>query len=390
MELSQRILSIPPSATLTMNAKAQELKQKGENIISLAVGEPDFSPPEHVKEALITAVNDNCFQYLPVPGLPALREAGANYFYRFYQVQPEPQEIMFSNGGKQVLYNLFQVLLNPGEEVLIPAPYWVSYPPMVQLAGGVPKIIPTYLEDNFELSIETLKNSLTENTKILILNSPSNPTGVNYSQEKLTSLAQFALDKGLFVISDEVYDQLVYPPSQPASLARLWQNHKDKIAIVNALSKSFALTGLRVGFVLTAAPIIKAMTKLQSQSCSNICSVAQKAAIAALTGDFSFLEGERQKLKQRRDLTLEFLKDLGLKTPRPDGAFYVFPEVKKYFNSHLTNSTALCTYLLERAKIATVPGIAFGDDNCIRISYAVPTSVLEDALQRLKTALNEL
>ncbi|WP_456325566.1 pyridoxal phosphate-dependent aminotransferase [Desulfonauticus submarinus] len=390
MQLAQRIVEIPPSATLAVNAKAQELKKQGKDIISLAVGEPDFSSPKEVKNALLEAVNEEFFQYLPVPGLTELRQAGANYFKRFYGAEASFEEVMFSNGGKQCLYNLFQVLLNPGDEVLIPAPYWVSYPPMVQLAGAVPKIIPTSLENDFELTLEELEKSIGPKTKMLILNSPSNPTGVNYSEKKLVALAKLALEKGLFVISDEVYDQLVYAPSIPVSLSRLWTEYKDQLAIVNALSKSFALTGLRVGFVLTSKNIIKAMTKLQGQSCSNICSIVQRAALVALQGDFNFLDEKRKLLIERRNLAIKFLNDLELVCPRPDGAFYLFPEIKKYFKGEIKDSTSLCNYLLEKAGVALVPGIAFGDDNCVRISYAVSQDVLIQALEKVYHALKKL
>lgn len=390
MNLAERIVNIPPSATLAINAKAQELRSKGKKIISLAVGEPDFTPPKEVKEAMLQAVEQGYFRYLPVPGTLELRQAGARYFQHFYGVEAKATEIMFSNGGKQCLYNLFQVLLNPGDEVLLPAPYWVSYPPMIQLSGGIARVVPTRVEDNFKLKIEELEKQVSPRSKMLILNSPSNPTGITYTQEELEELASWAVSKGLIVISDEVYDQLVYAPFKPASLASFWQEHKESVAIVNALSKSFAIPGLRIGFVLGAEKLIQAMTKLQGQSCSNICSIAQAGALAALQGDFSFLERERQSLQERRDLAWNFLTELGLKCPRPEGAFYLFPQVKDFFKGEIKNSTDLCAYLLEEAEVALVPGIAFGDDSCLRISYAVQQEVLREALNRIKQALTKL
>jgi len=390
MELAKRIMELAPSATLVINSKAQELKAKGQEVISLAVGEPDFSPPAWVKQAIIEAVQEDYFRYLPVAGTQELREAGAAYSQRFYGQKPAWQEVMFANGGKQCLFNLFQVLLDPGDEVLIPAPYWVSYPAMVSLAGGVPKIVPTSLENNFKIKIQDIESKLTAKTKILLLNSPSNPTGVHYGPEELESLARWGLEKGLFIISDEVYDQLVYPPAQMTSLINLWAEQKERVAIVNALSKSFGLTGLRVGFVVGSEQLVKAMSKLQGQSTSNICSLAQRAGLAALNGDFSFLEEKRTQFQKRRDLAMEKLQSLGVNLPKPDGAFYLFPDLSKFFTGKINNSTQLCTYLLEKAGVALVPGSAFGDDRCVRFSYAVSEQVLTKALDKVIAALKEI
>ena len=290
MDLSQRILSLQPSATMAINAKAQEMRAQGRKVISLAVGEPDFVTPDHIIVAAKQALDEGFVKYTPVPGIPELRDAVAGYFNRFYQVKPEREEVMVSNGGKHCLYNLFQCLLDPGDEVLILAPYWVSYPAMVQLAQGMPVFVPAAAEDNFLVSVDKLDRAVTDRTRAIIINTPSNPTGCHYTQEQLNELADWARSKDIFIISDEIYDQLVYEPARPASLAGFWAENKDRAAIVNGLSKSMAMTGWRVGFCLAHRDLIKAMIKFQGQSTPNICSIAQKGAVAALTGSFEPVE----------------------------------------------------------------------------------------------------
>ncbi len=391
MQYSQRMQKVQPSATLTINAKATELKAQGHQILNLAAGEPDFQPPEHVQQAVHQAVKEGLTRYTAAAGLPELLEAVAGYFQKFYGIQARQDMAIVSNGGKHALYNLFQVLLNPGDEVLIPAPYWVSYPDMVSLADGVPVIVPTSPENQFLMQVQDLQNKLTPRSKILVLNSPSNPTGCHYSQEQLDSILQYALDQGLFVISDEVYDQLVYAPAQPCSAAGWLQSYPEQIAVVNGLSKTFAITGWRVGFVLSAPGLCKLLAKLQGQSTSNICVLAQKAALAALNGSFDFLDTHRQHLASKRDLALEHLADWpGVQCPRPDGAFYLFPRMSEYMGGHIQDSTALCSYLLEEAKVATVPGVAFGDDSCLRFSYATDQETLLQGLDQVKSALQQL
>ena len=391
MKLSQRILSLQPSATMAINAKAQEMRAQGRKVISLAVGEPDFVTPDHIIEAAKQALDEGFVKYTPVPGIPELRDAVAGYFNRFYQVKPEREEVMVSNGGKHCLYNLFQCLLDPGDEVLILAPYWVSYPAMVQLAQGMPVFVPAAAEDNFLVSVDKLDRAVTDRTRAIIINTPSNPTGCHYTQEQLNELADWARSKDIFIISDEIYDQLVYEPAKPASLAGFWAENKDRAAIVNGLSKSMAMTGWRVGFCLAHRDLIKAMIKFQGQSTSNICSIAQKGAVAALTGSFEPVEVMKQSFVKRRDLALEIVRSWpGVVCPKPDGAFYIFPDVSAIYNDEVKNSVELCQKILEEVEVALVPGAAFGDDRCIRISYALDEETLTVALNRVGEVIKSL
>jgi aspartate aminotransferase len=391
MKLAQRITRIKPSATLTINTKAQELRAAGRQIVSLAVGEPDFRTPEHVCDAAKVALDQGFTRYTPVPGIPELRTAVAAYFNTFYGVDAAMENVVVTNGGKQSLYNLFQVLLDPGDEVIIPAPYWVSYPALVQLADGVSVFVTTEPENDFLVSVEQLEAARTPRTRCLVMNTPSNPTGCHYTQAQLDAIAAWAVEKGIFVISDEIYDQLVYAPARPASLAPWWQRHPENFAVVNGLAKSFAMTGWRVGYTLAHADLIKAMTKIQGQSTSNICSIAQKAALAALTGGWDCLAPMLAAFVRRRDLGLSMIRAWGnVVCPEPAGAFYLFPQVDWYYTPQVPDSTALCGLLLEKAGVALVPGAAFGDDRCIRISYALDDETLAGCLDRIGQVLHGL
>jgi len=391
MQLSRRAERIQPSATLTINAKAGEMKGRGEDVISLAAGEPDFGPPEHVTERAIQAVKEGNTRYTPVPGTTELRRAAAAYFEHFYGVRAEPENIIAGNGGKQCLFNLCQCLLDAGDEVLIPAPYWVSYPEMVGLADGEPVVLPTAPEEDFLLDPDQIDEAVDERTKALILNTPSNPTGCHYSQERLDRIMERALAHDLYVISDEIYDQLIFPPAGPASAAPWFKSHPWRVALVNGLSKSFALTGWRIGYLLAHKEVIQAMSKIQGQSTSNICTIAQEAAVAALEGSFDFLAEKREVLAGRRDKALERIGSWSrAQCPRPDGAFYLFPRLDGYFSGSIADSTSMCTYLLEEAGVALVPGAAFGDDRCVRLSYALNDQDLGRALQRMGEALAKL
>ena len=391
MELSRRVQRIQPSATLTINAKAAEMKSRGQDVISLAAGEPDFLPPDHVTERAVMAVQGGHTRYTPVPGTPGLRRAAAGYFGHFYGIEAEPENVLVANGGKQCLYNLCQALLDSGDEVLIPAPYWVSYPEMVSLADGEPVVLPTDSDKDFLLEPEQIGKAVTPKTKALILNSPSNPTGCHYTQQQLDRVMEQALANDLYVISDEIYDQLVYSPAGPASASKWFASHPWRVAVVNGLSKSFALTGWRIGYVLAHKEMIQAMSKIQGQSTSNVCAIAQEAATAALEGSFDFLEDKRRILARRRDAALERIASWsGAVCPRPQGAFYLFPRLDAYYGGQVTDSTTLCTYLLDEAGVALIPGVAFGDDRCIRLSYALGDEDLDRALQRMGEALAKL
>lgn len=388
MKTARRIQQIKPSATLAVSAKAMDLKAQGKEIRSLSVGEPDFPTPKHICDAAKNALDEGFTRYTQVPGIPELRQAIAEYYRRFYRVQPPMDATIVTNGGKQALFNLFQIMLDPGDEVLIPAPYWVSYPAMVELAGGVTSVVATTPENDFKMTPEDLEKAINPKTTALILNSPSNPTGCHYTPEEIGTLVQVALDNNVFIISDEIYDQLIYPPAKPASLAGWWEKYPDMIAVVNGLAKSFAMTGWRVGFVLSDPEIIKLLSKIQSQSTSNICSIAQKAALAALTGPWEPVEEMRRAFERRRDLAMEIVNTWpDVICPKPDGAFYIFPDVHKHYGSDFSDSTSLCTALLEKAGTAVIPGIAFGDDHCIRISYAVSDDVFVESMEKIRKVL---
>lgn len=384
MRISQRLSRIKPSATLAINTKAQELRAAGQTVTSLAVGEPDFGTPEHIGRAACQAIEEGFTRYTPVPGIPELRQAAAEYFNRFYDAGADKEAVIVSNGGKQCLFNLLQALIDPGDEVLVPTPYWVSYPALVMLAEGEPVFVPAPVEKDFLIEPADLDKALTPRTKVLILNTPSNPTGCHYTPGQLDALAAWAVDKGVFVIADEIYDRLVYPPSRPASLSAWWKKHPENFAVVNGLSKTFAMTGWRVGYVLAHPDLIKVLSKIQGQSTSNICSIAQKAALAALTGPFEPVEEMRRAFARRRDLALEKIREWpGVVCPKPDGAFYLFPKLSSHYSKDIPDSTAFCTKVLEKLSIALVPGAAFGDDECVRFSYALDDDTLTDCLERI-------
>ncbi len=387
MKLADRVAQLKPSATLSVTAKAQELKATGKNILSLSVGEPDFPTPAHICQAGHDAITSGFTRYTPVPGTPELRAAAAAYFKNSYGVAAEAENIIISNGGKHNLYNICQCLLNPGDHVIIPSPYWVSYPPMVELAGAKPVIIETSATTGFKISITDLEQSLTPKTRMLILNSPSNPTGACYSQAELNAIAEWAVSRGVIVVSDEIYDRLVYDMPM-LSMAPWWQKHPENFIIVNGVAKTFAMTGWRVGYMLAHPEYVKATSRLQGQSTSNVCSIAQKAAVAALTGGFDDVDVMNAAFKRRRDLALDIIKNWpDVICPKPDGAFYLFPDVHAHYSSKFPDSTSLCTTLLTEVGVAVVPGMAFGDDRCIRLSYAVSDNILAEALEKIATVL---
>jgi len=387
MRISDRLSRIKPSATLAVNTKAQELRDQGREIISLAVGQPDFGTPEHVCEAAKAALDEGFTRYTPVPGIPELRKGVADYYANFYGAATKPENAIVSNGGKQVLYNLLMAVVNPGDEVLVPAPYWVSYPAMVQLADGVTVTVPTTAEDDYLVTVEGLEAVRTDKTTVLILNSPSNPTGCCYTQEQLDEIADWAIKNDIFIISDEVYDRLVYAPFTPVSLAKKWEESPESIAIVGALSKSFCMTGWRVGYALGHEDLVKAMVKIQGQSTSNINSITQKAAVAALTGPWDIVDEMKESFVRRRDLAHEIITGWGATCPKPDGAFYLFPVLDQFYTEETPDSAAMCTKILEDAGVALVPGSAFGDDKCIRFSYAVDDKTLLEALTKVGKVL---
>lgn len=391
MRTALRMRLVAPSATLGMAAKAADLRRQGKPILDLSAGEPDFNTPDHIKEAAKRAIDDNFTRYTPVPGIPTLREAIAGYFKSHYGVPVPKEAIIATNGGKQALYNLFLAKLNPGDEVLVPAPYWVSYPDMIRLAGATPVPVPSDPDKGFLIDVDDLERAVSPATRALVINSPSNPTGAQYSAEQLDAIMAWALDRDVFIVSDEIYDRLVYEPAKPASMAPSFALHPEQVAVVGGLSKSFAMTGWRMGYCLAYPDVIRAMSTLQSQSTSNLCSVVQKAAIAALTGPMDCVETMRQAFKRRRDLALSIIASWGRAScPTPSGAFYLFPRVDAYYTKDVPNSSVLAESLLAEAGVATVPGVAFGEDRCLRLSYATSDATLEKALTIMGDFLNKL
>lgn len=391
MRISERLSQIRPSLTLAINTRAREMAANGIPVTSLAVGEPDFPTPAFIREAAKMAIDDNFTRYTPVAGIPELRRAAGKYFEREYGVNVPGEAIIIGAGGKQCLYNFIQATINPGDEALIPSPYWVSYPDMVLLAEGVPVMVPADVETGFKLTPAMLAKKLTPKTRLLILNSPSNPTGAVYTETELAAIIEWALAQGVYVLSDEIYDQLVYPPARMASAIKWFERNPQMVGVVNGLSKSYAMTGWRVGFLAAAPELVVKLAILQGHSLSNVCSIAQKAALAALTGPGECVVQMRAAFERRRDLALDMIKGWSRATcARPDGAFYLFVDVHRYYNDKIRDSTELCAWLLENARVATVPGAAFGDDNHMRLSFAVADVTLRDALSRIGEALATL
>ena len=388
MKISKRLQRVKPSATMAMNAKAQELKAQGVQIVSLAVGEPDFPTPQHVCDAAAQAMKEGFTRYTPVPGIPELRNAIAGYYKTNYSISPAMESTIVSNGGKHALYNAFQALLDPGDQVIIPAPYWVSYPDMVELADGEPVFVTATAEQDFKTNVDELEAARTDKTRVLILNSPSNPTGCCYSQSEIDAIAGWAVDNDIVVIADEVYDQLVYPPAEMGTCCPWWEKHPEHFVIIGALSKTFCMTGWRVGWALAHPDFIKMLNKIQGQSTSCICSIAQKAALAAFQGSWDSVKEMREVMARRRDMVMDIIADWpGVRCPHPEGAFYAFPMVSAALKGDTPDSTTLCTKILEEAEVALVPGAAFGDDECIRISYALDDETLSRAMERVGTVL---
>ena len=388
MNFADRMHQLKPSGTLAISAKATELKDKGKNVFNLSLGEPDMPVAEHVLDAIIAAARQGNAKYTPVQGLPALRDAVGCYFERAYAVAVPREAVMTSNGGKQCIFNICQALLNPGDEVLIPCPYWLSYPDIILLAGGRAVPVPTSSGRGFKVTTADLERHWTPKTRLLFLNSPSNPTGACYSRAELEALAAWAIERGIIVLSDELYDQLYYNDSGPVSLVSLWEKHPEQVIVVNGLSKSFAMPGWRVGYTVAHPDLIKQMTKLQGQTSSNICSLAQEAAIAALTGPYDSVFAMRDVYRHRRDAALGIINQWPA-IPRymPEGAFYIFLDVSALFTPEIPDSTTMCAHILDTAEVALVPGVAFGDDNSVRLSYSIEEDRLIAALHKLAPIL---
>ena len=394
-QLSDRRNRLAPSATLAMSQKSSEMKAQGIDVINMSVGEPDFNTPENIKEAAKKAIDDNFSRYSPVPGYPDLRKAIVAKLKNENGLDYTVNEVIVGTGGKQGICNVILALVNPGDEVIIPAPYWVSYPQMAKLAGGVPVIVNAGFDQDFKMTPEQLEAAITPKTKMLILCSPSNPTGSVYSKEELAALADvLRKHPDVFVLADEIYEHINYI-GKHHSIAQE-PGLKEQVIIANGVSKAYAMTGWRIGFLAGPEWIIKGCNKLQGQYTSGTCSVSQKAAEAAYTLDQSAVEEMRQAFERRRDLIVKLAKEVpGLEVNIPQGAFYLFPKCNSYFGKSngdktINNSTDFAMYLLEEAHVATVGGDAFGDPDCFRMSYATSDENIKEAIRRIKEALSKL
>lgn len=394
-QLSDRLNRLAPSATLAMSQRSNEMKAQGINVINMSVGEPDFMTPDHVKEAGKKAIDDNFSKYSPVPGYLSLRKAIANKLKRENNLNYSASEVIVGTGGKQGVCNTILALVNPGDEVIIPAPYWVSYPQMVKLAGGEPVIVSAGIEQDFKVTADQLKAAITSKTKLIILCSPSNPTGSVYTKEELEALAKIVLEHNdLFVLSDEIYEHINYIGCH-ASIAAC-EGMKERTIICNGVSKAYAMTGWRLGWVAAPEWIIKGLNKLQGQYTSGTSSVSQMAALAAYEGDQGCVEDFRKAFQRRRDLIVSLAKEVpGLEVNVPEGAFYLFPKCSSYFGKTdgkhvINNSTDFALYLLEEGHVATVAGDAFGSPDYFRMSYATSDDNIIEALSRIKEVLLKL
>lgn len=390
--LSDRLNRLSPSATLAMSQKSSEMKAQGIDVINLSVGEPDFNTPDHIKKAAIKAVEENWSRYSPVPGYPELKKAIVDKLKNENGLDYPPSQILCSNGAKQSVCNAIMAIVNAGDEVIIPAPYWVSYPQMVLLAEGTPVYIDAPIEQDFKITPEQLEQAITPKTRAIILCSPSNPTGSVYSKDELEALKNVLLKhENVIVIADEIYEHINYI-GEHASMA-MFDDIKDRVVIINGVSKAYAMTGWRIGFIAAPEWIVKGCNKLQGQYTSGPCSVSQKAAEAAFAGDQQCVEDMRVAFERRKNLIVELAKEIpGLEVNNPQGAFYLFPKCSSFFGKEyngqkINTSTDLALFILEHAHVATVAGDAFGSPECFRMSYATSDENICEAMRRIKEAL---
>ncbi|AAQ00063.1 MULTISPECIES: pyridoxal phosphate-dependent aminotransferase [Prochlorococcus] len=386
--ISERALSLKPSLTLEISSLAQSLKQKGRDICSLSAGEPDFDTPNFIVEAAKKALDDGITKYGPAGGDPSLREEVAKKLTEINDVPTSPENVLITNGGKQAIFNLLQVIINPGDEVLIPSPYWLSYPEITKIAGGIPITINSSKGNSFSLDIEEIEKNINHKTKLLILNSPCNPTGRIIQESELQSIANLLRKHpNIYVMSDEIYEFLITDKEVHISLASIAPDLKDKIFIVNGFAKAWAMTGWRVGYLQGSSKIIKKAIALQSQSTSNVCSFAQRGALAAIKGAPKGIDYMIQSYNERRKLLTEELRQISsLSLEAQSGAFYAFPKL----SDELPDSLSFCKIALEKEGLAIVPGIAFGNDRCIRLSCSVNTETLNDGITRLNRIIKDI
>lgn len=391
--LADRTHAVQPSPTLVINARAKQLKASGGDIISLSVGEPDFDTPEHIKTAAIDAINAGFTRYTAVDGTAELKEAIVAKFEHDNQLNFTPDDIIVSTGAKQCLYNLTQVLINPGDEVIIPAPYWVSYPDMCKLAGAKCVVVKGKIQHDFKISPEQLEAAITPKTKLFILNSPSNPTGMIYSKQELSALAEVLLKHPhVLILTDDIYEHILWTHRPFTNLLTVCPELKPRTVVVNGVSKAYAMTGWRIGYAAGPKEIIAATRKIQSQSTSNPCSIAQKAAFAALNGNQNCVHEMAKEFKVRHDFVYQTLQDIsGLEVCPSHGTFYTFPNIARIISQmpDINSDIDFAEALLVKTGVAVVPGTAFGDSDCIRISFALGLEKLDDALKRIKTFINQ-
>lgn len=395
MELSKLARELKPSATLAITAKAKEMKSQGIDVIGFGAGEPDFDTPENIKEFAKRSIDNGFTKYTAASGIDELKNAIISRIKEDYNVEYEKKEIFVGSGAKHVLYNLFQVLLDLNDEVIIPAPYWVSYPEQVRIAGGKPVILKTEQNNGFKVKPSEIQNVITDKTKILVLNYPSNPTGVTFTKEELVEIANLAEKNDLIIISDEIYDKTLYSETKHTSFVQINDSIKDRTILVNGVSKTYSMTGWRIGYAAGNKKVLAAMNNLAGQSTSNPTSIAQKASVEAFSGPQDKVNEMVVEFKKRRDFICKELNNInGISCLVPDGAFYVFPDISYYFgkeykNVKIENSVDFADFLLNEAKVAVVPGIEFGSDKNIRISYATSMHDIKEGIKRIKEKLEE-
>lgn len=394
MKLSARAKQISPSVTLAIDTKAKQMMAQGIDVISFGVGEPDFDTPVHIREAAIEAINTGFTRYTPASGINELKNAICAKLKRDNGLEYRPEQIVVSNGAKHSLYNALMVLVETGDEVIIPAPYWVSYSEMVKLTGARPVFVQTKEEQDFKLQIEDLKAAITPNAKVLMLNSPSNPTGMVYTQEELKAIGQVALEHDLYIIADEIYEKLVYDGAEHHSIAALIPEMKDRTVLINGMSKAYAMTGWRIGYTASHIDIAKAMSSMQSHATSNPNSIAQKASVAGLNGPEEPITAMVGEFAKRREFMVERINQIeGLSCRKPQGAFYVMANVSKLFGKTIggeviKDDMQLAAALLEKAHVAVVPGSAFGASDFVRLSYATSLEQIKEGLNRIDKFIN--
>ncbi len=393
---AKRTLAISPSLTLAISAKAKAMKEAGESVVSFGVGEPDFNTPENIIQAAKTALDNGYTKYTPSSGLLSLRKAICEKFKKDNNLDYQPSQIIVSNGAKHSIFNACYAVLDEGDEVIIPAPYWLTYPEVVKVCGGVPKYIECKKENKFKFSAKDLKEAITPKTKMLIFNSPSNPTGAVYTEEEVREIAKVCEEADIFVLSDEIYEKLCYNGVKPFSIAACSEKMKDLTITVNGVSKTYAMTGWRIGYLAAPADVAKAIDSFQSHATSNACSIAQYATIEALASPEGDVQAMVDTFNKRREKTLKLIKEIdGVQAVEPDGAFYVMMVVsglygKSYNGKVIDGSIAFADALLENEKVATVPGISFGADDCLRLSYSLGEEDIEEGLKRIARFVSKL